>query len=242
MPQREEQDFSDLSHTVALETQTYRQRLEELERTLSDVGDESTQTELEELRRDLDALDAKMPAPGRAPGKADPDDARRIVEESKTVRGRLGRLERRAAGRGSPLDKAQFAELVEIAAEVVGQFGTSLEKQQLAMLRRELERAAYKGDDKAVQRVCGEIDGLRWHVLFKQDWFWREIFDSLRQSDTPFVDRAEARRLISKGQAAVSSGDGEGLRDVVRALWELQPKGGAEATRERAVRSGLRKF
>ena len=57
-----------------------------------------------------------------------------------------------------------------------------------------------------------------------------------------FIDRAEARRLITKGQAAVSSGDGEGLRNVVRALWELQPKGGAEATRERAVRSGLRKF
>jgi molecular chaperone DnaK len=242
VPQREEQDFSKLSHTVASETQAYRQRLEELERTSSDVDDESTQTELEDLRRDLDELDAKAPSPSSAPGKADPDDARRIVEESKTVRGRLGRLERRAAVRRSPLDSTQFAELVEIAAEVVGQFGTSLEKQQLAILRRELDRAASKGDDKAVQRVCGEIDGLRWRVLFKHDWFWKEIFDSLRQPDTPFVDPAEARRLIARGQAAVSSGDGEGLREVVRALWKLQPKGNAEATRERAVRSGLRKF
>ena len=110
------------------------------------------------------------------------------------------------------------------------------------MLRRELERAASKGDDKAIQRVCGEIEGLRWRVLFKHDWFWREIFDSLCQPNTPFVDPTEARRLIAKGQAAVSSGDGEGLREVVRALWKLQPKGDAEATRERAVRSGLRKF
>jgi molecular chaperone DnaK len=242
MPQREEQDFSNLSNQVASETQQYRQRLEELERALSDETDTSTQTELEELRRDLDELDAKAPASSGAPGKADPDDARRIVEESKTVRGRLGRLERRAAGRRSPLDNAQFVEPVEITAEVVSQFGSSLEKQQLAMLRRELERAASKGDDKGVQRVCEEIDGLRWRVLFKQDWFWREIFDSLRQPDTLFVDRAEARRLIAEGQAAVSKGDGEGLRKVVRGLWELQPKGGAEATRERAVRSGLRRF
>jgi len=240
--QREEQDFSDLSNRVASETWTYRQRLEELERTLSDVEDESTRTELENLRRDLDELDAKAPSPSTEPRNADPDDARRIVEESKTVRGRLGRLERHTAGRRTALDNKQFVELVEIAAEVVAQFGTSLEKQQLGMLRRELERAVQKVDDKAIQRVCGEIEALRWRVLFKQDWFWREIFDSLCQPDTPFVDPTEARRLIAKGRAAVSSGDGESLREAVRALWELQPKGSAEATRERAMRSGLRKF
>ena len=242
VPQREEQDFSNLSGAVASEAQGYRQRLEELERTLSGDDAESTRAELEDLRRDLDELDAKAPPPGGARGQADPDDARRIVEESKTVRGRLGRLERRTAGRRSPADNTKFVELVETVAEVVGQFGTSLEKQQLVMLRRELERAASKGDDKAIQRICGEIDGLRWRVLFKHDWFWREIFDSLRQPDTPFVDASEARRIIARGQAAVSDGDGEGLREAVRGLWNLQPKGNAEATRERAVRSGLRKF
>jgi molecular chaperone DnaK len=242
VPQREEQDFSNLANEVGLETQQYRQRLEELERALSDETDTSTQTELEELRRDIDELDAKAPAFSGAPGKADPDDARRVVDDAKTVRGRLGSLERRLAGHRSPLDKTQFVESIEIAAEVVSKFGSSLEKQQLPMLRRELERAASKGDDKGVQRVCEEIDGLRWRVLFKQDWFWREIFDSLRQPDTLFVDRAEARRLIVEGQVAVSTGDGEELRKVVRSLWELQPKGGAEATRERAVRSGLRRF
>src|ERR1019366_9448667 len=95
VPQREEQDFSDLSHAVASETQTYRRRLEELGRTSSD---ESTQTELEDIRRDLDELDVRTPSPSNIHGKADPDDARRLVEDSKTVRGRLGRLERRAAG------------------------------------------------------------------------------------------------------------------------------------------------
>jgi molecular chaperone DnaK len=242
LPQREEQSFSDLSHKVASETQTYRQRLEELERTSSCVDDGSTQSELEELRRDLHSLEAKAHSPSSTPGSVDPDDARRIVEESKSVRGRLGRLERRAVGHRSPPDSAQFVELVDKASEVVGQFGTALEKQQLAMLRRELERATSKGDDKAIQRVCAEIDGLRWRVLFKQDWFWSEIFDSLLQPNTPFVDPAAARGLIAKGQAAVSGGDGEGLREVVRGLWNLQPKGNAEATRERVVRSGLRKF
>jgi hypothetical protein len=90
--------------------------------------------------------------------------------------------------------------------------------------------------------VCGELDGLRWRVLFKHDWFWRDIFDSLRDPNTPFVDPIAARDLITSGQAAISGGDGEGLREAVRGLWKLQPKGNADATRERAVRSGLRKY
>jgi molecular chaperone DnaK len=237
--QREEQDFSSLSQTVASETQAYRERLEQLERTSTD---EFAQTELEDLRRDLDDLDARAPSARATPGKADPDDARRIVEDSKTVRGRLGRLELRAAADRNPVETTQFVELVEVTEQAVQHFGTSLEKQQLAMLKRELERAASKGDVKAIQRVTAEIDALRWRVLFKHDWFWREIFDTLSQPNTPFVDPAEARTLITKGQAAVSRGDGAGLREVVRALWKLQPKGNAEASRERAVRSGLRKF
>jgi hypothetical protein len=156
--------------------------------------------------------------------------------------GRLGRLERRSVGRSAPTDTTKFADLVETVTEVVNQFGTSLEKQQMAMLRRELERAASKADDKATQRICGEIDGFRWRVLFKHDWFWREIFDSLCQPGTPFVDATEARRIITTGQQAISNGDGEGLRAAVRGLWNLQPKENAEATRERALRAGLRKF
>jgi molecular chaperone DnaK len=242
LPQREEQDFSNLAQTMASETETYRRRLEKLEHTSSDVADESTQTELEKLRRDLNELDAKASSVGCAARNADPDDARRIVDESKTVRGRLDRLERSTAGRRSPPEKTDFVGLLEIVSKVVEQFGTSLEKQQLTILRRELERTASKGDDKAIQRVCAEIESLRWSVLFKHDWFWREIFDSLRQPDTPFVDPIEARLLIVRGQTAVSSGDGEGLREVVRSLWKLEPKSSADATRERALRSGLRKF
>jgi hypothetical protein len=242
VPQREEQDFCDLLPSVAAETRSHRRRLDEIERNSLAVDDESTQSELEDLRRNIDELEAKAPIQGHSSEKADPDEARRIVEESKTVRGRLSRLERGAADRGASLKSTQFVAQVEIAEETVGAFGTSLEKQQLAMLRRELERAAAKGDDKAVQRVCSEIDVLRWRVLGKQDWFWREIFDSLCQTDTPFVDVVEARKLITKGKSAISSGDGEVLREVVRALWTLQPKDQAEAMRERALHSGLRKF
>ena len=239
LPEREEHDFSDLSKSVASETQSYRERLEALDRTSTD---EATQTELDEIRRDLTELDSTTPVPSGTQEKQDPDDARRVVETSKSLRGRLGRIERRTATDRAPVEQTQFIELVEHAEEVVGQFGASLEKKQLAMLKRELERAATKGDSKSIQRATEEIQALRWRVLSKHDWFWREIFDSLSEPNTPYINQAEARLLITKGQAAISSGNGEGLRDVVRGLWKLQPKGVSEEAKERAVRSGLRKF
>jgi molecular chaperone DnaK len=242
LPQREEQDFSNLSRAVASEAKSYRRRLDELERNSPPTDEESTQSELGDLRAKIDELGSKTSIQGQSSESTDPDEARRIVEEAKAVRGQLSRLERRAADRGDLLKSAQFVAQVELAEEAVDKYGTSLEKQQLAMLRRELERAATKSDDKAIQRARSEIEGLRWRVLFKQEWFWREIFDSLRQADTPFIDVTEAQKLIAKGRSAVSSGDGETLREVVRGLWKLQPKDQAEVMRERALRSGLRKF
>ena len=140
------------------------------------------------------------------------------------------------------LDASDFVQVIERTTEVVTHFGSALDKQQFAMLRREFERSIAKGDEKIVRRVCAEISDLRWRILYKQDWFWREILDSLREPGVAFVDKAEASVLIAQGQTAVEQGDGDGLRQAVRGLWQLQPKDLAEAARERVVRSGLRKY
>ncbi len=242
-PQREEQDFSNLSESVASDAQTYRERLETLERSISESSDvQVNPEEVNALKRDLEELEAKAPTRNGVNNTTNPDDARRIVDESKSVRGRLSRLERRISATGSSVANPRFVELVETVTEVVDQFGTTLDQQQMAMLRRELERAGTKGDEKTIQRLCAEIDALRWRVLFKHDWFWKEIFESLSDPDTPYLDPMEGRRLIAIGQAAVSNGNGDGLREVVRGLWKLQPNGNADASRDRALRSGLRNF
>ena len=242
LPQREEQDFAVLAQNVTTETRKYRKRLEDIELKLSNVENESTKEELLNLHRDLDEVDVKAASALSAEEQIDPDDARRVVEESKTIQGRLSKLEHKVGDEHHAIDSAHFVELVEQVTEVVEQFGTSLEKQQLSMLRRELERAVGGGNNKTVQRICGEIDGLRWRLLFRYDWFWKEVFDSLRDPSTIFVNPDEARELIAKGQAAVVDGNGEILREIVRALWKIQPTGSAEAARDSAVRSGLRKF
>ena len=132
---------------------------------------------------------------------------------------------------------------MEHADQVVTQFGTPLDKQQFAMLRREFERTGSKGDEKAFQRVCEEIDGLRWRVLYRHDWFWREIFDSFRQPGVPFIDACGSTAPHSPRAKPRSLR--ETATDCERwsaPFGNFNPKGDAEATRERAVRSGLRKF
>jgi len=240
LPQREEQDYAALSISASSETAAYRERLEELEE--ASTGDASVQEQISELRKQLDELEKATPTPGSTGHRADPDDLRRIVENYKTIRGRLGGLERSVIPNREALATKDSIENVEAAEKVIGQFGTSLDQQQLARFRRELERVASKGDDKAIQRVCAEIESLRWRVLFRHDWYWKDILDSLCEPQTPFVNRAEAQILISKGQEAATSGDGEALREAVRGLWKLQPKRKAETMRDRSIGSGLRRF
>ncbi len=222
------------------ETEDYRERLERLENTAVAGGDEASLTELDVLRRDLEALSAKVGNAGHHVD--DPDEARRVVADAKAVRGRLSRLELRLSSSDATSAPLQFAELIEATEAVVRDFGSPVERQQLAVLKRQLERAVDRSDTRGTQRIVEEISAFRWRVLFKQDWFWREIFESQSQPGVPFEDPAEASRLIAGGREAIASSDGQKLRGVVRSLWNLQPRSSEEASRERALASGLRRF
>jgi molecular chaperone DnaK len=241
LAQREEQDFSNLAAKVVSESRDYKRRLEALEISLSSRGDESSGTELAELRKEVDRLRDELARNAKSSGPIDPDDARRSVEDSKDVRGRIGRLERRARQSGSSNSEHEVNSSLTRAEQVVNQFGTSLDKQQFSALRKEVDHAATSGNEGSLKRLREEIDTVHWRILFQQDWFWRDIFESLRQPGVVFLNSDESARLILKGDAAVKSGKGEALKEAVRGLWALQPKDDAQITRERAVRSGLRK-
>jgi molecular chaperone DnaK len=237
MPQRDEQHYSDLAENVESDIVGYRNRLERLERRIGDAPAAPQRQELAAVRRDLDELEKAGQA---TDSPASPDDSKRVVEDSRSVRGRLDTLER-SSGR-KPDSASSFAQAVELANEVISQFGGSLEKQQLQMLRRQLEQAAAKGDDRNVTRLTEEVDGLRFSVLFRQDWFWREILDSFHQPGAKFIDDGAARRLLQEGDDAVRRGEGERLRNVVRELWNLQPRDRVESVQDRAIRAGLKRY
>lgn len=238
MPQRDEQHYSDQAERVDSDVVGYRNRLERLERRMGDASAAPQGQELAAVRRDLDELEKS--AGEAADSRATPDDAKRVVEGSRSVRGRLDSLER--SSRTKPDSVSSFAQSVEIANEVISQFGGALEKQQLQMLRRQLEQASAKGDDRNVTRLVEQVDALRFRVLFRQDWFWREILESFRQPGAKFLDESAARRLLQEGDEAVRRGDGERLRTVVQELWSLQPRDRVESGQDRAMRAGLKRY
>jgi molecular chaperone DnaK len=242
--QREEQDYSDLAHSLSADIPVLQRQIDQLEKLASGSESEDVAAELHSLRRDLRDLQELNTATQAGQGEGDrldPDNARRIVQDSKALHGRINRVESRLGEPGVTGGLTKFVELVEAAEEVSGRFGSNLEQQQFALLKRELERAASKGDSRSVERLAQELDMLRWRILGRHDWFWRDVFLSLSDGAGVFVDPQRAGELFERGHAAISNDDGDDLRKVVVALWDLQPKSKADANRDSAILAGLRK-
>ena len=242
LAQREEQDYSILA-------QDAHNSMAKLDERLSDLSsvtatDETTRIEIETLRKELEKLRENVPRTSSMDSNAraiDPDDARRLVESSKGLRGKIGRLERKSTTNES-LQVLKFSEELELAEAIVGEFGTPMDKTQLEAYKRELERVGTRGDDKAISRLTGDIEQLRWRVLFRQDWYWIDRLEKLAEPGMVFTDKSAADELIAKARLASKDGDGQALREFVRALWKLQPKSSQEQDKERAMESGLRRY
>ncbi|HYV48023.1 MAG TPA: Hsp70 family protein [Myxococcaceae bacterium] len=239
--QEEEKDYAELSSAVVDQVGEYRERLSRVEQTQAQAGDEKQAEEVERLKRELDELDHEATRTS-ATSNPDPDQSRRVVESARNVQSKLNQLER-GAGVGAPsVAMEAIAASRKMAREVVERFGSSLEKKELQMLEKQLERGLDKADERAIQRVQEAFDALRFRVLLAQDWYWRELFESMRGPDQAWQSKEAAEKLLARGQEAISSGDGKDLREVVRELWKLQPKTKEEEGQERAMRSGLRRF
>lgn len=240
VPQRDEQDYSHLAGKVDSEIEVHNRRLAELEKTLGD-GKDSEQ--LQELRHDVEELSKEQPPTSSSGAQTDPDKDKRIVEKSRRIRVRIGELERTA---GVQNEKAFLASEIETttvyATHVVERFGSALEKKELEILKRDLERMIQKDDARGIQKTGAAMDALRWRILFKQDWFWKEMLEGLQKPDCTYLNEAEAKRWILAGNAALQKGDGKALRESVQQLWKLQTPTQAQAEQEKALRSGLSKY
>ncbi len=172
----------------------------------------------------------------------DPDRAKRVVEGVREIRSRLSKLEQRHGIDSREENDIENAQAHCIAAgEVAEQCGTSAEKEEFRLLSRSLDRSIGKDDRRGISRAAKDLEALRWRILFAQDWFWREIFDSMQGSGRAYVNRDEAERWLASGREAVQQGDSDALRKAVQHLWNLQPRTAAEEDQQRALRSGLRR-
>lgn len=243
IPEEEEQSYVDLARTkLQEEIESHLDRLESLESQLVALGDEEAYQEAERIRQDIEELDIEASQLIRHSGAQDPDQAKRLVESSREIRGRLSGLERSLGVDRRQIEQEEGAELlVARLDELIVNHGTTLEQKEYGLLCRQLERSQAKQDDRGVRKTLEQLEALEWRILYRQPWFWQQIFHSFQQPGRRFVNAAEAQRWFLRGEEAIHCGDLEGLREAVDHLWALQPTNDAEADRERARRSGLRR-
>lgn len=252
---RLDQDFSGGRYLKAEQQQDYGYRaaelpdqLEKAETDLDEIQREvpiddvdETRAEVEELRNELARLRGEAHKAGDQ--TTDPDQARRLVEQARRVRGKISDLKARHSPAGSgPVRASEAEQALAGTRGVVDRFGDSEEREQLELLTTSLRRAVRRGDEREIEHLVTALQRLYWQVLWKQDWFWRQSFDALRDSGGPWVNAAEADRWISEGLEAIRVGNGTSLREAVRRLWKLQPQDVAQAERDRLVRAGVRKY
>jgi molecular chaperone DnaK len=242
LPQDEERSPSEVVASLPQEVETYVARLDRLETQAVTLEDDGSRDEIERLRREVEDIDIQLSSESGEPLSEDHDRQGRLLDASREIRRGLTRLERGTGGDEERAGSVEEAEAMAALVEEVAQAcGTPLDQQELALLRRELDRATNKGDQRGVRKVTEALNSLRWRILFKQDWFWREVFDSMREPGVQFQNDSEARRWLAHGDEAIRRGDSEALREAVRQLWELQPRSEMDKVRESAIRSGLRK-
>jgi hypothetical protein len=217
------------------------ERLEKLEKEGLSTEDAALEDELTQLRKDLDELTAEQERV-QSNQQDNPDAAKKLVHEAKNVRGKLSSLEKKIGlQRRLPESLRRIDKEKEIAGEVVQKWGEKLDKKEYEILCKEAERISDKEDERILAKVANDFAGLKWRVLARQPWWWKECFEQLSVEGTPYVNKEEATSLILAGQQQLVSGDFDSLQSTVRKLWDLQPKDNVEMEQQIALQSGIKR-
>lgn len=223
------------------ELNEHYERIAKLEEATQEIDNPAIQQEVHELKEELENLAVEQNNLERE-SQIDPDDAKRVVQQYKSIRGRLGEIEKQVESWGKmPLLLRKVDSEKSATEEVVKKWGQALEHKEFDVLCRSIDRLVEREDEKGIGKVIQDLGNLKLRILTKQPWFWKEFFDDLCDPDAIFVNTQEAYRLIASGKEALARGDGETLENVVFELWKLQPKNIGEIEKEKALKAGIRK-
>jgi len=236
-----EPNFTKKVKELDSEIDCHFERLEILREIADGTDDYEVSKELEELSTKAEEL-AEEHHRFESRDNSNPDDTKRLVQQSKEVRGRLSEIEKHIKSKNRLSLALRNVEVQQTKTEeAVKKWGGRIDQKEYELLCRETDRQIEREDEQALEKVAHDFEALKWHILFKQDWFWKEIFDFLCQSGVPFVNKEEAQKFIAQGKEALAQGNGDALREVVRCLWDLQPKNAVEIEKEKALEAGIRK-
>lgn len=74
-----------------------------------------------------------------------------------------------------------------------------------------------------INAIVGELERLRYQILFRMPSFLRSMFSHLMEKRTSMNDQIQASQLIENGRRAIERDDVESLQQINSRLWDLMP-------------------
>jgi len=128
---------------------------------------------------------------------------------------------------------------VAIAASAsVGMHGTEAERVLLQEVLAAMDRARRDKDAAELERQMKLASRLSNAAFNRTPEAWELYFEDAASEMSRMRDLPRAQRLITEGKTAISRGDTEELRRIVKALWQLLPED--SAARKKGFDSGVR--
>lgn len=124
------------------------------------------------------------------------------------------------------------------ATSIVGQHGTEAEQSLLAEVMAAVDKARQGRDAAELERQLALLQRLAIGAYQRTDEAWRGYFADAASEVSRADDLPRANKLVTEGHTAMSRGDTQELRRIVKALWQLLPED-SEA-RKRGFDSGIR--
>jgi molecular chaperone DnaK len=115
--------------------------------------------------------------------------------------------------------------------ELVRDFGTDEEKERAGGMRIQVEDLIQAKLVNPLQKKVEQVEALSSKILFSQPSFWVSLFENAIENQSKMRDHDAANRLIEQGKQYQANGNFEGLKAVVRELWDLLPNEIVQAAR-----------
>jgi molecular chaperone DnaK len=242
IPKENEDLVVDKVKGIDTEIDEHFERIVELNELVQEENDDSDiKKELTKIRVKLEKL-AQEKEKYEIKNLSDPDNAKRVIERSKEIRGDLSKIENEViVKRKFSLILRELKEHRTVTQNVVDNWGTLIDKKELELLNREADKKITEENERALIKIIGELNNLRLRILFDQDWYIRQCFEDLCKHADNFVNKQESQRLIALGQSAIAHGDGNTLKEVNKNLWELLPKSIIQSEEEKKFESGIKR-
>jgi molecular chaperone DnaK len=212
--------------------------LRELRKQLVDTRTDAFRHGLAQVIEKLDRLETRLAEAERdidAAHGGDADAAQRARRALLDIDGTLSEAE---LARKWPELEAAARQTAIAASSTVGLHGSDAERALLEDVLSAIDKARRERDAPELERQLRLAQRLSSAAFNRTPEAWEWYFEDAASEVSKARDLPRAQTLVGEGKAAVSRGDTEALRRVVKALWQLLPED-SEA-RKKGFDSGVR--